>query len=55
VNVDKNGLAFVNVPWVNSWRDVKVAGDSINSADLEFGADFALNSNGKVELTWYTI
>jgi hypothetical protein len=54
VNVDKDGKAFVNVPWVNSWRDVKVAGDSINSADLEFGADFALN-NGKVELTWYTI
>jgi hypothetical protein len=54
VNVDKDGKAFVNVPWVNSWRDVKVADTSIGSTDLEFGADFALN-NGKVELTWYTI
>ncbi len=23
LQVDKNGLAFVNIPWINTWRDIK--------------------------------
>jgi hypothetical protein len=54
VKTTQNGLAFVDVPWINSWRGVYVNGSSINDKQLKFSGAFS-GTDGNVDLAWYEI
>jgi hypothetical protein len=54
VKVNSDGLAFVDVPWLNTWREVTIAGTSINNSNLAFSGAFS-KTNGNVDLAWYEI
>jgi hypothetical protein len=54
VKTTQNGLAFVDVPWINSWRGVYVNGNSINDKQLKFSGAFT-GTDGNVDLAWYEI
>jgi hypothetical protein len=49
------GLAFVDVPWVNTWRDITINSTSIESDTLKFSDAFTTTTDGGVDLAWYEI
>jgi hypothetical protein len=54
IKTDSSGLAFVDVPWINSWRGVTVAGTSVGDKALKFSGAFS-GTDGNVDLAWYEI
>lgn len=66
VQVDKDGKAFVNIPWVNTWRNVtaylksnntstEILSTTVGTADLDFGSEFLWDgdtTNGTLHIGW---
>jgi hypothetical protein len=65
VEVDKNGVAFVNVPWTNTQRDIQIAGTSIGTdiLDIEASSNIVINKDTSTsgttkvsfDLGWYNV
>jgi predicted nucleic acid-binding Zn-ribbon protein len=54
VTADANGNLQVEGVY-NTWREIKIDGESTNASPLEFSATFTMNDSNQVDLAWFEL